>query len=240
MLILPASVVDEANGRTIRFLLSGVSAHSFTFVRSHFGSSVPLCVCAQLNSPLQAFLHGSEALVSKTTDGEMNVSMADIETMIGAAVRAAVTATAGGGARGGAGGGGEKGGRLDERHFRRVEKLTGPNWKEFSFQFKTAVGAASGKVREALDDIVMAGKDPNINQIFSDSLEDWQGEEITKYGAELYAVLSSIVSGDAMTVVRGVASGSGWEAWSRLSNRFDPRTPAKSLMAMMAVMQPKN
>ncbi len=167
--------------------------------------------------------------------------MAEIETLIGASVRAALTASkeeARGGAGGGSGGG--CGGRLDERHFRRVEKLTGPNWKEFAFQFKTAVGAASGKVREALDDIVMAGKDPNINQIFSDSLEDWQGEEITKYGAELYAVLSSIVSGDAMTVVRGVASGSGWEAWSRLSNRFDPRTPAKSLMAMMAVMQPKN
>jgi hypothetical protein len=178
--------------------------------------------------------------VGKKTLDEMNVSMADIETMIGAAVSAAIKASkAEGGARGGGGGGGEKGGRLDERHFRRVEKLTGPNWKEFSFQFKTAVGAASGKVREALDDIVMAGKDPNINQIFSDSLEDWQGEEITKYGAELYAVLSSIVSGDAMTVVRGVASGSGWEAWSRLFNRFDPRTPAKSLMAMMAVMQPK-
>ena len=205
----------------------------------HFGSSEPLCVCAQINSPLQAFLHGSGALVSRKTNGEMNVSMADIETMIGAAVRAAVTATAGGGARGGAGGGGEKGGRLDERHFRRVEKLTGPNWKEFAFQFKTAVGAANGKVREILDDIVLAGKDPDMNKVFSDALEDWQGEEISTYGAELYAVLSSIVSGDAMAVVRGVANGSGWEAWSRLFNRFDPRTPAKSLMAMMAVMQPK-
>ncbi len=101
------------------------------------------------------------------------------------------------------------------------------------------MGAANGKVREILHDIVLAGKDPDMNQIFSAALEDWQGEEISKYGAELYAVLSSIVSGDAMAVVRGVASGSGWEAWSRLFNRFDLRTPAKALMAMMAVMQPK-
>ena len=42
-----------------------------------------------------------------------------------------------------------------------------------------------------------------------------------------------------MTVVRGVSGGDGWEAWRRLVNRFDPRTPAKALMAMMQVMQPK-
>ena len=49
-----------------------------------------------------------------------------------------------------------------------------------------------------------------------------------KVGAELYAVLSSLTTGEAMTVVRGVPSGSGWEAWSRLVNRFDPRRPAKA------------
>ena len=58
-------------------------------------------------------------------------------------------------------------------------------------------------------------------------------------GAELYAVLSSVTMGEAMTVVRAVANGNGWEAWSRLVNRFDPRTPAKALMAMMGVMQPR-
>ena len=40
-------------------------------------------------------------------------------------------------------------------------------------------------------------------------------------------------------VLRGVPNGQGWEAWSKLFNRFDPRTPAKSLMAMVAVMTPK-
>ena len=165
--------------------------------------------------------------------------MAEIETLIGAAVRVALTASkegAPGGAGGGSGGGG--GGRFDERHFRRVEKLAGPNWKEFAFQFKTAVGAANGRVREALDDIVKAGKDPDYDLLFGgDSLDGgWEGEEVVKYGAELYAVLSSIVTGDAMAVVRGVTSGRGLEAWNVLWNRFDPRTPAKALMAMMSVM----
>ena len=39
--------------------------------------------------------------------------------------------------------------------------------------------------------------------------------------------------------VRGVPNGQVREAWSKLFNRFDLRTPAKSLMAMMAVMTPK-
>jgi hypothetical protein len=170
----------------------------------------------------------------------MNVSMAEIENLIGAAVRAAMAAGVGG-ARDDTGGGarGGGGGHLDERHFRRVEKLTGPNWKEFAFQFKTAAGAANGKVRDVLDDIAKAGKDPDFDLIFNDSLDTWVGDDVKKLGAELYAVLSSMVSGDAMAVVRGVASGDGWDAWSRLFNRFDPRTPAKALMAMMAVMQPK-
>ena len=42
-----------------------------------------------------------------------------------------------------------------------------------------------------------------------------------------------------MTVVRGVVDGSGWVAWSKLHNRFDPRTPAKSLTALMSAMQTK-
>ncbi len=42
-----------------------------------------------------------------------------------------------------------------------------------------------------------------------------------------------------MVVVMGVVNGNGWEAWSRLYSRFDPRTPPKALMAVMSVMQTK-
>ena len=40
-------------------------------------------------------------------------------------------------------------------------------------------------------------------------------------------------------VIRGIADSNGWEAWQRLSARFDPRTPARALRAMMVAMQPK-
>ena len=167
------------------------------------------------------------------------LTQADVKTMIGAAVKAALAAALSAG-----GGGGDKdkekdkGGHLDERYFRRVDKFNGQNWKEFSFQFRTAVGSAVGKVRSALDEILKAGKDPDVTLLFVD-IAGWQEGDTEKYGAQLYSVLTSLVTGDAMTIVRGVVNGDGWDAWSRLFMRFDPRTPARTLMAMMAVMQPK-
>ena len=102
----------------------------------------------------------------------------------------------------------------------------------------SAIGAANSRVREALQEVIKAGKELDCDIAFT-TIKGWTSEDTDKYGAELYAVLTSVVTGDAMTVVRGVVDGNGWEVWSRLFNRFDPRTPAKTLMAMMSVMQPK-
>ena len=44
---------------------------------------------------------------------------------------------------------------------------------------------------------------------------------------------------EALTVVRGVAGGNGWHAWQQLVIRYNPKTPARALMAMMVVMQPR-
>ena len=48
-----------------------------------------------------------------------------------------------------------------------------------------------------------------------------------------------MTTGEALTVVRGVAGGNGWHAWQQLVIRYNPKTPARALMAMMAVMQPR-
>jgi hypothetical protein len=78
-----------------------------------------------------------------------------------AATRSIPTASSGG-----AGGGG--GTRLDEHFFRRVEKFDGTgknNWREFSFQFKVAVGMCNPKARMYLEEIQKAGKDVNFDAI---------------------------------------------------------------------------
>jgi hypothetical protein len=173
---------------------------------------------------------------------EMMMSQEDVARLVQMAVEGALAAsrsvpTAGGG--GAQGGGGT---RLDERFFRRVDKFDGTskgNWREFAFQFKTAVGMANPKARGYLEEIQKAGKDVDFKEIFAGAVDDEDEQQIGKVGSELYAMLSSLLSGEAMTVVRGVLTGDGWLAWSKLNARFDPRTPAKALISMLAVMSPK-
>ncbi len=54
---------------------------------------------------------------------------------------------------------------LDERYFRRVEKLESHNnWKDFSFQFATAVGAADHQVKKMMDLVTRAGRNPQLGR----------------------------------------------------------------------------
>ena len=76
----------------------------------------------------------------------MAVSVSDLQVLIEASVKAALAGQKSAGA-----------GRLDERHFRRMGKLDGKNWKEFSFQFKTAVSSANTTMRGYLDEIQKGG-----------------------------------------------------------------------------------
>ena len=102
----------------------------------------------------------------------------------------------------------------------RVEKLESHNnWKDFSFQFATDVGA-----KKMVDLVIRAGRNP-IFELYSD-------EEILT--ASNHAALFLLVGGEAMAIVRGVPVGEGWLAWNKIVSRFDPKTPAKALLAVMA------
>ena len=90
-------------------------------------------------------------------------------------------------------------------------------------------------MRRYLDEIQKGGKDPDYDTIFANDSD----QKVESGAAEIYSILASTVTGEAVVVLRGVPNGQGWEAWSKLFNRSDPWTPAKSLMAMMAVMTPK-
>ena len=104
----------------------------------------------------------------------MAVSIGDLQVLIEASVKAVLagqkSATAG---------------RLDERHFRRMDKMDGKNWKEFSFQFKTAVGSVNTTMRGYLDEIQKGGKDPDCDMIFADDSD----QDIERGAAEIYSIL---------------------------------------------------
>ena len=60
-------------------------------------------------------------------------------------------------------------GKLDERSFRRVEKFDGADgkWKEWSFLFKTQVGAANKMARNLLDEVQkMKSEEPDMDTAF--------------------------------------------------------------------------
>ena len=63
--------------------------------------------------------------------------------------------------------------------------------------------------------------------------------EVESNGAELFDLLVSLTSGEAITVVKGTEDMNGFVARKRLSERFNPNTPAKALALMMEVMSPK-
>ena len=158
------------------------------------------------------------------------VSMDDIQQLIEAAVRGALQGQQRNQVQHG-------GGRLDERYFRRVDKFEGcqSHWKEWSFLFKTQVDSANNDIRNRLDEIQLGGKSPQWDDIFSDDPQ----EQVDRWGSELYSVLTSLMSGEALMVVRGVPNGNGWEAWSKLFNRYDPKTPARALMSLLGAMNPR-
>ena len=166
----------------------------------------------------------------------VTLSPADLQAMIESAVRGALRAhDEAQGQRGN--GDTKKGSHLDERHFRRMDKFEGveSKWKEWAFQLKTQVGAISRPTRELLDNIQNKGNDPDWDNIFFEHNDD----EVKKMGAELYNLMASLMGGEALPLVRGVAGSNGWEAWHKVAMRFDPKTPARALKLMMMIMQPK-
>ena len=93
----------------------------------------------------------------------MAVSISDLQVLIEASVKPASAGQKSAAA-----------GRLDERHFRRMDKLDGKNWKEFSFQFKTAVGSVNTTMRGYLNEIRKGGKDADYDTIFVSVNGDWR------------------------------------------------------------------
>jgi hypothetical protein len=158
----------------------------------------------------------------------MAISKEDLAVLMEAAVKAAMAAVDG--SR-------EKTGRLDERHFRRVEKFDGAEgkWKEWSFLFKTQVGAANKVARNLLEEAQkMKNEDLDINEFL-----EYDQDMLDKIGAEMYSVLTGLLIGEPLTLIRGIPHGDGWRAWHKLYHRYNPRTPARALVAVMGAMSPK-
>ena len=131
---------------------------------------------------------------------------------------------------------------LEEKFFRNLDKFEGSveGWNAWVFNLNTQVGGVSRKVAQCIER-VLADKGKAATKEMIETLVG--KEEVARYGGELFRVLSSLTKGEANTVVRSAAIGqdgrqNGFLALKLLSNRFNPKTPAKLYRALIDVMVP--
>ena len=130
---------------------------------------------------------------------------------------------------------------LEEKYFRRIEKFSGEaaKWQEWLFGVCVAVGAVSSACVLAMEEVIrQAGGVRDVAK-----MEEVISERMKiKFGAELFGVLCSLTSGEANVVVRSVvqkgAGYCGFAALCVLSQRFNPKTPARILQFLTTILNP--
>ena len=165
------------------------------------------------------------------------MTMEDLQQVIGTAVAAAL------GAKGtGRGGEGERRGELGERNFRRMDIFGADGeWKEWYFNFGVQVKGANKEVAQVMglvENLCFREGDLDVDGIKFELDSDAEAV-VDKFGGELYVRLCELTKGEPNTVIRSVAERCGFVAWKKLYDRYNPRTPARALHAMMGVMRPK-
>lgn len=122
-------------------------------------------------------------------------------------------------------GGNRKG--LDDRHLRPIEQIDGRgNWSDWSSGFKSVSRSADGGLR--------------TTEIAPGAVEDHTPDaEVDASGGKLYHKRVELRGGETRATVRGTEAMSGFVAWRRLCERYNPpNTPAKALATMMDMMRP--
>ena len=131
---------------------------------------------------------------------------------------------------------------LEEKYFRRIDKFSGDTtkWQEWLFNVFVAVSGVSAECVLAMEDVVKnasATSNPeNLHLLV-------QKQTLDKYKSELFGVLCSLTEGEANVVVRSTIQRGlgycGFAALCLLSQRFNPKTPARVLQLLTTVLNPK-
>ena len=130
---------------------------------------------------------------------------------------------------------------LEEKHFRRIEKFSGDSskWQEWLFAVCVAVGSVSAECVFEMEKVIKeagAVRDVvKIGDVINTDVKD-------KFASELFSVFCSLTCGEANVVVRGIiqkgAGYCGFAALCMLSQRFNPKTPARVLQFLATVLNP--
>ena len=111
-------------------------------------------------------------------------------------------------------------------------------WEEFQFRLKRAVRSQSAVVESEMRRV------EGSEEIIDDE-KDWDhivgGDGVNasmETSACLFDVLAQHVEGEALVIIKSAPDYHGFEAWRRLHRKYSPRTMARRLRLLMAVVNP--
>ena len=157
-------------------------------------------------------------------------------TMVPMALQQAGVGSLGGGGAGQAGGGQGRDNRaaIDTNAICIRDFDGSPSgWDQWVNASKSAMRSANPGVLELMNEaekMTTKAKDDNFDLTMAK-------EEVQKMSGEHYNILSQYCTGEALTIVMGVAT--NFVAWQRLHKKFSPKTMARVISLMTEVAIPK-
>ena len=104
------------------------------------------------------------------------------------------------------------------------------NWQDFSTNFKAWLFYANSKYEEDFLRIEITHADQPIVSV------DGEAEDLRGRCHELYSVLTGLLRGKPLRMLRQVENRNGYEVWRQLSQLFQPRTKARAISTLSALM----
>ena len=126
--------------------------------------------------------------------------------------------------------------------FSRMEKFTGveSQWPEWVFNLVMKIKTVDKEVGKAMERIMLQSGTIIEKEVVKQIVNNEQLE--LKYGAELFSILLELTGGEANSVVRGVINKGmdhcGFCSFYALNQRFNPKTPARTLQFLHQVINP--
>jgi hypothetical protein len=136
---------------------------------------------------------------------------------------------------GGIGGGGGRKRRLDPKYL-KTENFNGnqSGWADWVFALKRTVRAMDKECFELMEKVEKVTGDFNENDL-NDFTEN---RDVSGLSGELYDFLCTIVTGDAVLILKSVDEYRGCVAWSKLHAKFNPKTTARAIKLLSEVCSP--
>ena len=118
---------------------------------------------------------------------------------------------------------------IDEKYYKKVESFTGEQaWRDWSFQFKATTRIANEAAHHLME--AAEKKEKEINDALSLS------EEERSLSSGIFNILGTLVKGEPLQILH-TSGFSGFEAWRKLSKKYNERETEKQQDTNMKEMK---